>query len=316
VSPHYGPDANPRTEPNMPSRRDPKTAASQAARDAQMRNAGGADIPDAIGGAEPIPVSRPGADTAAPATNVRAIPTPDPSPVLLDDPLLYIAAAVLDDTETAWLANRNRLRALTSPVTPAGEKGPSGWGMTPDSPYVLAVADLVQDLGKAEHKADLNLQRIMRHHPLGPWIKGQVGIGDRQAARLLAAIGDPYWNKTDKHPRTTAQLWTYCGYNPGQKRQRGQKGNWSAEAKMRVHLIAKQCLRYDGRPDKNGKPTPKSPYRAVYDNRRAHTAITHPEWTLAHLHNDALRIVSKEILKDLWRAARDIHYAADMEVAA
>jgi hypothetical protein len=44
-------------------------------------------------------------------------------------------------------------------------------------------------------------------------------------------------------------------------------------------------------------------YRYLYEARRAHTAGTHPEWTLGHSHNDALRIVGKRILADLWEAA-------------
>jgi hypothetical protein len=55
-------------------------------------------------------------------------------------------------------------------------------------------------------------------------------------------------------------------------------------------------------------------YRLVYERRRAHTAVTHgPDsespWTKGHSQNDALRITSKAILKDLWRAARDWHVA-------
>jgi hypothetical protein len=50
-----------------------------------------------------------------------------------------------------------------------------------------------------------------------------------------------------------------------------------------------------------------SPYRVVYDRRRAHTAKTRPDWTDGHHHNDALRVASKEVLKQLWRAARDWH---------
>jgi hypothetical protein len=45
----------------------------------------------------------------------------------------------------------------------------------------------------------------------------------------------------------------------------------------------------------------------TYDARRAHTAVTHPDWTDGHSHNDALRVASKAILRDLWRAARDWH---------
>ena len=50
-----------------------------------------------------------------------------------------------------------------------------------------------------------------------------------------------------------------------------------------------------------------SPYRIKYDERRAHTAASRPDWTDGHSHNDALRVASKEILKDLWRASREWH---------
>lgn len=45
-------------------------------------------------------------------------------------------------------------------------------------------------------------------------------------------------------------------------------------------------------------------YRLLYEQRRAHTATTHPEWTDGHAYADALRIVSKAILRDLWTAAQ------------
>jgi hypothetical protein len=54
-----------------------------------------------------------------------------------------------------------------------------------------------------------------------------------------------------------------------------------------------------------------SAYRVTYDQRRAHTAVTHPEWTPGHSHNDALRVASKAILRDLWREARRIHLGED-----
>jgi hypothetical protein len=69
----------------------------------------------------------------------------------------------------------------------------------------------------------------------------------------------------------------------------------------------------------------RSPYRAIYDARRAATADRVHEtpcvrcgpsgkpaqpgtpWSAGHQLADALRIVSKEILKDLWREAKRIH---------
>jgi hypothetical protein len=34
--------------------------------------------------------------------------------------------------------------------------------------------------------------------------------------------------------------------------------------------------------------------------RRAHTAVSHPDWTKLHARKDALRITMKAFLKDLW----------------
>jgi hypothetical protein len=340
------PDAIACPSPNPAPHRGPKTAVSRDRGDAQMLPAGGADIPDAVGHPQSMARSRPGADTAAPATkqSAAAEPLSGPSPVLLDDPFLYLAAAVLDDAEKVRTANANRLRILTTPADQEDEDGvPRGWGLTLDHPDVARVAALVSALEKVEHDATLNLQRLMRKHPLGPWVKAQVGVGEKQAARLLACIGDPYWNTLHDRPRTVSQLWAYSGLHVlpasqaalaaqsapaggGQtgsdpdhrsceahpptvlvaaKRRKGIRANWSTDAKMRAYLIATSCIKQA-----------RSPYRAVYDGRRARTAETHPEWTPGHSHNDALRIVSKAILKDLWLAARDLHQAAGTEVAA
>jgi len=229
------------------------------------------------------------------AATITSTTTPPDS--LLADPFLALAADVLDDAERTHIANANRLRQLTRSATDKdGEE--RGFGLDESHPDVARLAALVGLLAKVEHDATLNLQRHMRRHPLGPWCKAQHGIGEKQAARLLAAIGDPYWNTLYDRPRTVSELWAYCGYKPGQKRQKGVKSNWSAAAKMRAYLIAEKVMML-------GHPV----YRPLYDARRDHTALTNPEWTKGHSHNDALRIVAKEILADLWREAKRIHEA-------
>jgi hypothetical protein len=40
-----------------------------------------------------------------------------------------------------------------------------------------------------------------------------IGIGSKQGARLLAALGDPYWSSLHNRPRTVSELWAYCGYH-------------------------------------------------------------------------------------------------------
>jgi len=229
------------------------------------------------------------------AATITSTTTPPDS--LLADPFLALAADVLDDAERTHIANANRLRQLTRSATDKdGEE--RGFGLDESHPDVARLAALVGLLAKVEHDATLNLQRHMRRHPLGPWCKAQHGIGEKQAARLLAAIGDPYWNTLYDRPRTVSELWAYCGYKPGQKRQKGVKSNWSSTAKMRAYLIAEKVMML-------GHPI----YRPLYDARRDHTALTNPEWSKGHSHNDALRIVAKEILADLWREAKRIHEA-------
>lgn len=220
---------------------------------------------------------------------------------ILADPLLALAADVLDDLERVRIANENRLRQLTrDEVDVDGLE--RGFGLTLEHPDVKRLAALVEALAKAEHDAELNLRRQLRQHPLGPWVKQARGVGEKQAARLLASIGDPYWNDLHERPRTVSELWAYAGYHvlrTGQgvsavhatragsapaggdpdhcffgnqkedvgvaaTRARGQKANWSATAKMRTYLVATSIVKAGG------------PYRAVYDDGRAkYAAATH-----------------------------------------
>jgi len=258
------------------------------------------------------------------------------------DPALCFAADVLDDLERVRTANESRLRQLTRSAEDAdGEL--RGFGLDESHPDVARLAALVDTLKRVEHDAVLQLQRQMRRHPLHSWVKAQRGVGEKQAARLLAAIGDPYINAATGLPRTVSALWAYCGLHvvsgsqavggggdPGRhfidaqalhagvapQRARGQQANWSVRAKTRAYLIAESCLKQILKPCHaaafEGRWLPMhydvcicSPYRVVYDRRRIRTATTHLDWTDGHSHNDALRVASKAILRDLWCAARD-----------
>lgn len=256
----------------------------------------------------------------------------------LDDPAVHTLARWLDDLEGLRKAQANRLRILTA--TEPDEDGITrGHGLPDDAPVVIVTQATLENLERLEHQAVLDLQRAMRKHPLNEWRKTAKGVGEKQLARLLAAIGDPYIRADTGQPRTVSQLWAYSGLHtlPSQghasidthapsalagaatsdrgqgphdtqtknapvgasvaaKRQKGVKANWSTDAKTRAYLIATSCIKQPG-----------TEYRAVYDARRAHTAVTHPDWTPGHSHNDALRILSKRILRDIWRAARNHH---------
>lgn len=318
--------------------------------------AGAADFPDGHGVLDTQPIHAVGEHN--PPAPAMGDPTPKAvSPVLASTPwadsnapLLALLADVLDDLERTRIANENRLRQLTrNEVDSDGEE--RGFGLTLDQPQVAALADVVEALGKLEHASTLNLQRALRKHPLGPWVKATVGVGEKQGARLLAAIGDPYWNTLYDRPRLVSELWAYCGLHvhpaahdqrdaqpmvggggnqgdPGHPllgsqvtgagvaptRTRGQRANWSTTAKKRAWLIAKSCIKQA-----------HSPYRAVYEDARkkyddsVHAAPcrrcgpsgkpAQPGTPLSAGHQDAraIRIVMKEILKDLWRESKRLH---------
>jgi hypothetical protein len=255
----------------------------------------------------------------------------------LADPILGIAADVVDDLEKVRCANENRLRTLTA-------TDEYGHGLSVEHPDVARLSKIVDAIVAAEAQAVKNLQKVMKVHPLGPWVASQKGIGEKQAARLLAVVGDPFWNELDDQPRTVSQLWAYCGLHvlhPGghaiadtqvvvaagvaPKRARGQKANWSEDARKRVWLISASCIKQ--------KPE-NSVYRKLYDEARikysesVHTnecvrcgpkgkpAKIGTPLSAGHQHARAMRLMSKEILKHLWRESKRLHEDAGSDAIA
>lgn len=246
---------------------------------------------------------------------------------ILRDPTLALAADVVDDLERVKIANQNRLRTLTA-------QDEYGHGMSVDHPDVKRLAALVKALEDAEHQATLNLARVMRHHPLGEWVKNSKGVGEKQAARLLASIGDPYWNDLHNRPRRLRELYAFCGMSvvgaaaqsicesqrstsggAAPTKQRGEQVTWNPDARMRLWLIASKTVMVG-----HG-----GPYRAIYDEGRLKYAdAVHAEeckrcgpkgkpaqpdspLSAAHQHARAIRLIAKAILRDLWTAAKNIH---------
>lgn len=195
-----------------------------------------------------------------------------------------------------------------------------------------------------------NARKKVDPHPLAPFCNSVTGLGAKQFGRLLGIIGDPYVRNARTGPdgeetppavRTCGQLRSLCGHgDPARRPFKGMTQEDAAalgrpDAKMRLHLIAEQFIRYTGEPDKNGNPTPLSPYRVVYDDarkeyaERVHDAEClnrsrlspngcgtreHPEWGApgspwrdGHQHGAALRMVAKRFLDDLYDEAKRLH---------
>ncbi len=108
------------------------------------------------------------------------------------------------------------------------------------------------------------------------------------------------WRIPKWRPRElTAEEWMeYLDYSP---QRQAEIYSVVSDPLLRAQTVAARRERGDHQgPD--AQCALVAPYRFIYDVRRAHTAQTNPDWTKAHSHNDALRIMTKALIRDLWCA--------------
>ena len=302
---------------------DPKQYDTQAANVGGDPSAGGHSQPDTQGHPAPGTISDDGqvqCDTHMNAAVVGSssthptIPDATPSRPSSDGWLeLRIWAEMFEDAQKSRIASVNR-----------AERG----GVDPH--VYEAYTDA---LTAAEKTCGLHMRRCFRRvvpAPIVEWQKATNGIGEHLLARLLGHLGHPVW-ATPHHwegtganrvlitdppfARTVGQLWQYCGHGAPGRIKKGATFEelaalGSPNLKMIVHLCAEACMK-----------TRTSPYRLVYETARlgvtdkTHTvecvrcgpsgkpAQVGSPWSAGHQHAHALRIVGKELLRDLWIVA-------------
>ncbi len=234
----------------------------------------------------------------------------------LADPILALLATAVDDLEGLRKAQASRLRILTS-TEPDSDGEERGFGLDATDPTVRSVQAVHDGLATLEHETVLALQRAMRKHPLGPYVKARRGLGEKTVARLLGCIGDPAVNPATGELRTFGQLVSYAGMAPvdgkARAKRRGEQVNWNGDARMRLWNCVQPAIKMSG------------PYRDVYDAARVRYAdAMHPvacvrcgpkgkpaeagsPLSLAHQHARAVRLMMRAALRDLWVEARRLH---------
>jgi hypothetical protein len=257
----------------------------------------------------------------------------DPVVGSLFDPLLKILASQVDDLEGLRIASENRYRQLTR-VEPDEDGQVRGLALPGEHREVRKVRTLIDGIAELETAAIRQMERHMRYSVWSDWLKTAPGVGEKTLARLLAAIGDPYWHPVHRRPRMVSELWAYAGYDvvradPGhlragsqfysagvaRSRRKGQKVTWSGEARKRAWVIATGCV----------KQPATTRYRQVYDAARVkHVEAIHQSECVrcgpsgkpapvgsplsdGHKHARAVRAIGKEVLRDLWVEARRLH---------
>jgi hypothetical protein len=169
---------------------------------------------------------------------------------------------------------------------------------------LATVAAAIDPCTHARHEIEKEMKRIVRTMPIFEWAKSVKGLGELGLAVILAETGDlggypkkghvwkrlglaPFDGKSystwRKEGGLTADQWTEAGYSP---RRRAEIYAVISEPLFRANSVA------------------QGPYRAIYDRRREATAIAHDDWTPMHSHMDALRVMTKYLLRDLWREWR------------
>lgn len=250
------------------------------------------------------------------------------------DAELRIFADSLDEIEALRIATENRLRSLED----------AGIAQTDEMVMLLFQIKILEDGGEIVVDGERckvpgairQLERAVKRHRYGKWIKAQVGIGEKQGGRMLAAIGDPFVipERVDRDSgevieeerprRGPAELWQYAGHgDPARShRVKGQRVQYNPEAKMRVHLVAESCIKqmagtyrpaYDAARAKYAEAVHAEPCRRC--GPAGHPAPSGSPLSEGHKHGRALRAVGKAILKDLWREGREMAEGREMLAA-
>lgn len=197
---------------------------------------------------------------------------------------------------------------------------------TVDPDLVQLVIDPMKQSEKLLQKQMTKCYKRVVPEGIQNWQKDTPGMGDVLLPRLLGHLGHPriatpkHWIPGSKNGdkrvlvedgpyiRSVGQLWQFCGHGAVVHRRKGMTQEEALAAgnptlKMLVHLMADSAIKSPGK------------YRKIYTMDRESRGETYnpdakPEerWSKGelpklHSHNRALRLVGKEILKDLYDAS-------------
>jgi Transposase IS116/IS110/IS902 family len=170
------------------------------------------------------------------------------------------------------------------------------------------------DKERARHEKEM--EKLAKQLPVAAWVESVPGLGMLGLATIIAETGD-----LSKYSNV-AKVWKRLGYAPynGKAGSTWKRTTWrggdaaltseewienpfSAKRYSLIYVISvwlKNAQWTGAAKTEDGVGKPKGHYGEVYAKRRAHTAETHPDWTKSHSHMDALRVMMKAVLKDLY----------------
>lgn len=232
---------------------------------------------------------------------------------------LRMTTRQLEDVEQTRVRGGNRLAASRRQGydDPEFEEALDGIGFAEEKFVKLLVSKLKVEAPK----------------PVLDFAKATSGIGLKSLARLMGEVGDfatfteAWWEEGDektegKKVLVTGEtfsigvrdLWSYCGVGDPTRKMKG--GITQAElfalgnprAKKQAWLMATACLKAKTSPYNPLYYTVRAKYEKAVHSRvcaqcgtKGHPAPEGSALRPGHVHANALRLVAKAILKDLWR---------------
>lgn len=188
-------------------------------------------------------------------------------------------------------------------------------GRIEDGPLAVLLPDILAALQAAEpfeRQADAlvkEMEKLAKTLPAYPFAKSVAGFGDLGFAVIVAEAGDltryetveKLWKRLGLAPvyGKACSTWRrFGGLSKDDWMDQGPMGpKYSPQRLAQVYGVVTVSL-FKSQSVSHGK------YRGVYDKRRERTAETHADWTKAHSHNDAMRVMVKAMIEDLWKEWR------------
>ena len=179
------------------------------------------------------------------------------------------------------------------------------------------VAKSIEPLKERRAEVEKEMAKLAKQLPVYAWVSGVKGLGPVGLAVIIGETGDlsnyPHWRmvwkrlglmpyegkaaSSWKSGGLTKENWVTLGYSP---KRRAEIHACVADPMSKHQLESAQ---------KSGSEfgAAKGKYGEVYVARREKTLVDHPDWTKAHARADALRIMTKTLISDLWSEWRRQH---------
>jgi len=155
---------------------------------------------------------------------------------------------------------------------------------------IVNVHNMLHSIEKYIYKV---LDNWSKNHPLRKEFFNKVpGIGPVLASGIIAYLCRPM-----VFADHVSNIWSYMGYAPGQKLERGKRANFSPKLKRLGWLIARSLMM------KN--PRGKQLYKAYYSHiSKTHGSGSNEYWTVERRRNATHRYVAKLFIASVWEVWR------------